>query len=123
MIYRLKKALPFAEVGSEVREPEQGDCDYIVVCKAHWNDFVKIAIPDSIKDEWLEPMRWKPELNEHYWHFDSFGVVYGAIFTTHTNGIWLKSWLEFGNYFKTEKEATAARDAVKETLKKFHEGV
>ena len=61
------------------------------------------------------PKRWKPEYRELYYYVNSAGIV--------MNSIWFNSdgdtlLYEFGNCYRTKKEAEAARDKIKEMLNK-----
>ena len=58
--------------------------------------------------------KWKPKLLESYWTINYSGKVINFIFRREN-----ESAYDFGNIFRTEKEALEARDKIKELLNKL----
>ena len=62
----------------------------------------------------IQPSRWKPEYGEQYFYIDPMGTVQQeSWYYTYIN----KSNYEFGNCFRTYKEADAAKNKIKKILK------
>jgi hypothetical protein len=72
---------------------------------------VFLAPVDSITDHVVE--RWKPETNEWYWKLRDTGVPLELKWTG-TKQDW--DYYHYGNCFRTNAEAVAARDMVKKAL-------
>lgn len=77
------------------------------------------SIDGSFYPDWFQPVdepeRWKPEKYKNYWTFNKFepsGVKQEEWYNDSAD----KYVYEFGAIFKTEAEALAARDKVKELL-------
>lgn len=62
---------------------------------------------------------WKPKFGQPYWTIHSTGVITNPRFTGKKKDL---SRLQKGFYFKTESEAKAASDYLKECLRKFKNG-
>jgi hypothetical protein len=80
--------------------------------KKDWEDKIDNACMEIISEE--PPTRWKPKKNEGYWFILSNGDI--------GKDIWWKiepdeTKHNFGNCFRTEKEAQTARNKIKELLK------
>lgn len=59
--------------------------------------------------------RWKPEYRKQFFYINPTGIIGTNVwYGTNVND----SYYEFGNCFKTFEEAEAARDKIKEMLKK-----
>ena len=64
----------------------------------------------------IQPQRWKPKYKEHFYRITWTGeVVEDICYNSRRDS---KLCFEFGNCFRTKEEAEAARDKIKETLKK-----
>jgi phosphomevalonate kinase len=72
---------------------------------------VFLAPVDNITDHVVE--RWKPEINEWYWKLRDTGVPLELKWTG-TKQDW--DYYHYGNCFRTNAEAVAARDMVKKAL-------
>ena len=57
--------------------------------------------------------RWKPEEGEEFWYFEMDGEIHCG---NHDNLKLDKDMYNFGNVFRTEKEAEEARDKIKRLL-------
>lgn len=55
-----------------------------------------------------------PKEGDKFWYFDNDGEIIAKIYKS--NIYWYDDLITFGNCFKTEKEATEARDKVKQLL-------
>ena len=56
--------------------------------------------------------KWIPKPDDYLWVFNYKGEIGGF-----KNPVWFdKKQIKFGNYFKSKREAIAARDKVKELL-------
>jgi hypothetical protein len=70
--------------------------------------------PKVLQDMVVNPVeRWKPEIAEDYWYVTIDG---GPKITTYNNDIVDKGLSAFGNVFRTESDAVAARERVKKAL-------
>lgn len=61
---------------------------------------------NQLYDDW-------PKEGDEFWYFHADGEI---LHENYNNTQWHKDKLQFGNCFKTEKEATEARDKVKQLL-------
>lgn len=61
--------------------------------------------------------RWKPQDGEGYWYVDGYGELMKDEWSdcVYDEDLW-----KYGNCFRTEQEATIARDKVKELLLSLH---
>lgn len=72
----------------------------------------------NAEEKRVEKIRWRAKEGRKYYCMTERGYVveddeYGCLVDN-------KRW-EFGNYFRTQEQAEKAAEAVKETLRKFHE--
>lgn len=72
----------------------------------------------NAEEKKVEKIRWRANLGEEYHYIDSRGNV---IVDYDLGDIICGERLKFGNYFCTRKQAEKAAEAVRETLRKFHE--
>lgn len=73
------------------------------------------AAKDKIKEILNPPTKWKPKYKEYYYYVDKTGnVLRNKWFDFQIED----SCFEFDNRFKTQEEAEAARDKIKEILNK-----
>lgn len=72
----------------------------------------------NAEEKRVEKIRWRAKNGEKYYVVNNFGHVVAD----KESGFDIDRlrW-EFGNYFRTRKQAEKAAEAVRETLKKFHE--
>jgi len=74
--------------------------------------FPTLRLADMYLDSLNPVERWKPEVGEKYWCFSEGGVHKGE---WEGNEEELVDW-DFGNVFRTEQQAIAARERVKKAL-------
>ena len=74
----------------------------------------------NAEEKRVEKIRWRARLDEDYYYFSIGGLV--MIGTEHQDNHSEDVW-EFGNHFRTEEQAEKAAEAVRETLRQFHEGI
>lgn len=72
----------------------------------------------NAEEKRVEKIRWRAKCGEEYHYIDSRGNV---IVDYDLRGIICGERLKFGNYFCTREQSEKAAEAVKETLRKFHE--
>ena len=128
--YKLLKDLPTFKAGETFHfdwkgnlcaDDSQGYPELVAYAKSTLEKY------PNILDEWFEEIedekegnRWRAEQGEVYWTIDSGGHI--NFFAEGDYSIDTNIY-NFGNYFKTEKEAEAARDWIKSTLDHFHKFV
>ena len=74
----------------------------------HWN----------AEQKRVEKIRWRAKKGDRYWKLSSDLHMLGM--QEDNDDFDQDSW-ECGNYFKTQEQAERAAEAIKETLRKFHE--
>ena len=127
--YKLLKDLPTFKAGETFHfdwkgnlcaDDSQGYPELVAYAKSTLEKY------PNILDEWFEEIedgkgkRWRAELNEEYWCIDCDGCTRWFI----ERGLDYNDRIyNSGNYFKTKKEAEAARDWIKSTLDHFHQFV
>lgn len=74
----------------------------------------------NAEEKRVENIRWRARLNEDYYYFSRGGLV--MIGTENQDNYSEDVW-EFGNHFRTEEQTKKAAEAVRETLRQFHEEI
>ena len=74
----------------------------------------------NAEEKRVEKIRWRARLDEDYYYFSRGGYV--MIGTEHQDNHSEDVW-EFGNHFRTEEQAKKAAEAVRETLRQYHEEI
>ena len=74
----------------------------------------------NAEEKRVEKIRWRARLDEDYYYFSIGGLV--MIGTEHQDNHSEDVW-EFGNHFRTEEQAEKAAEAVRETLRQYHEEI
>lgn len=74
----------------------------------------------NAEEKRVEKIRWRAKLDEDYYYFSRGGlVVTGTEYQdNYSEDVW-----EFGNHFRTEEQAKKAAEAVRETLRQYHEEI
>lgn len=72
----------------------------------------------NAKDKRVEKIRWRAEEGEEYYYVGDRKIILADTEDYHFSD---KDRHEFGNYFRTKDLAKEAAEAVRETLRKFHE--
>ena len=72
----------------------------------------------NAEEKRMEKIRWRAEDGEEYYYVGNQGIIMVDKEDGHCAD---KNRHEFDNYFRTSEQAEKAAEAVKETLRKFHE--
>lgn len=113
MNYRLKRDIPGAKAGTDVKVVAGNKC-YVILNRE--NGETLSFCPKEEHDMWVEesvPKRWRAENKEKYYYINETGFVDWHADVQDEND---NRDFEFGNYFSTESEARVAALKVKELL-------
>ena len=72
------------------------------------------------EDKQMEKIRWRAKEGDRYWTL-SLSSYLVALDMQEENVTYDQEFWGLGNYFKTKEQAERAVEAIKETLRKFHE--